>query len=70
MAFELREEIKQGIQVDISFEVFLQDVTLAELSATLTEQFTARVNEKSDDPCGDLVSRSSGNEEGLIEGAI
>ena len=30
MAFELREEIKQSINIDVSLEVFLQDVTLSD----------------------------------------
>ena len=33
MAFELREEIKQSLEVDISLEVFLQDMTLVDLVA-------------------------------------
>ena len=70
MAFELREEIKQSIHVDISLEVFLQDVTLADLSVMLTEKFTARENEMGESQSLDLLTPSSGNEEGMIEGAI
>ena len=68
MAFELREEIKQSLHIDVSLEVFLQDVTLVDLSVMLTEQFTQKLNTEGD--MEDSLSVSSDNEEGLIEGAI
>ena len=68
MAYELREEIKQSMRIDVSLEVFLQDITLADLSVMLTDQFTSRVNK--DGLSDDMISPSQENEEGLIEGAI
>jgi acyl carrier protein len=68
MAYELREEIKQSIHVDVSLEVFLQDVTLADLSVMLTEQFTEQANKEG--ASQNLFPPASENEEGLIEGAI
>ena len=67
-AFELREEIRQSMHIDLSLEVFLQDVTLSGLSAMLTEQFTERIGKEG--AMEELTSPSSGNEEGMIEGAI
>ena len=70
MAFELREEIKQSIGVEVSSEVFLQDITLWDLSATLTEQLNVRMGNEGDHPSRDLFPTSSEQGEGLIEGAI
>ncbi len=70
MAFELREEIKQSIGVEVSLEVFLQDITLWDLSATLTDELNVRMGKEGDHPSRDLFPSSSEQGEGLIEGAI
>ena len=70
MAFELREEIKQSINIEVSLEVFLRDVTLSDLSHSLTDQLTARNNQEGDSQSPTLLPSSYAHEEGLIEGAI
>ncbi len=70
MAFELREEIKQSINIEVSLEVFLRDVTLSDLSHSLTDQLIARNNQEGDSQSPTLLPSSYAHEEGLIEGAI
>jgi hypothetical protein len=70
MAFELREEIKQSLGVEISLEVFLQDLTLIDLSNTLTSELYARADTEQKEPLRNDHLLSTPRDEGLIEGAL
>jgi len=70
MAFELREEIRESLGVEISMEVFLQDVTLVDLSNTLTDKLGARADATAEATSGTAPILSGPRGEGLIEGAI
>jgi acyl carrier protein len=70
MAFELREEIRQSLGVEISLEVFLQDMTLIDLSNTLTSKLYARADMEQNEPLRNDHSLSAPGDEGLIEGAL
>ncbi|MHB8974525.1 MAG: acyl carrier protein, partial [Pirellulaceae bacterium] len=72
MAFELREEIKQSLGVEISLEVFLQDATLVHLSHLLTDKLASAGDgdKQAASPDGLSTSTSRTSDEGLIEGAI
>ena len=70
MAFELREEIKQSLGVDISLEVFLQDVTLVDLSSMLSDRLKARDDGPYEVDFPGVAPASRTMDEGLIEGAI
>ena len=69
MAFELREEVKQSMGVELSLEVFLQDITMSDLSVMLTQRLERRIGREG--ARSSTESRSSSQtEDGLIEGAI
>jgi hypothetical protein len=70
MAFELREEIKESLGVEISLEVFLQDMTLIDLSNTLTSELYARADTEQKEPLRNDHLLSTPQDEGLIEGAL
>jgi acyl carrier protein len=70
MAFELREEIKQSLEVDISLEVFLQDMTLVDLARTLTDRLLARAASEREDALQDEHLFAARRDQGLIEGAL
>ena len=70
MAFELREEIKQSLGIEISLEVFLRDVTLIDLSNTLTGKLYARADLEQEEPLRNDHPLSAPSNEGLIEGAL
>ena len=55
MAFELREEIKQNLGLEISLEIFLQNITLTDLAALLIEKLAFQ---RSDNP---TVAAQSGD---------
>ena len=70
MAFELREEIKQSLGVEISLEVFLQDATLIDLSNLLIDKLSSAGDGDQQTASRDDLSPSLASHEGLIEGAI
>ncbi len=70
MAFELREEIKQNLGLEVSLEVFLQNITLTDLSALLIEKlaFQGRDNRTVVAQAGTSPAISRGGD--FIEGAL
>jgi acyl carrier protein len=70
MAFELREEIKQNLGLEVSLEIFLQNITLADLSALLIEKLALQARDNRS-VVAHTETSSSGSEGGdFVEGAL